>query len=37
MVEEIHFLFRACVFMVRDAGSGITGEDMNVSAGVVMY
>jgi NAD(P)-dependent dehydrogenase (short-subunit alcohol dehydrogenase family) len=28
---------RACVFLASDAGSGITGEDMNVSAGVVMY
>jgi enoyl-[acyl-carrier-protein] reductase (NADH) len=27
----------ACVFLASDAGSGITGEDMNVSAGVVMY
>ena len=27
----------ACVFLAGDAGSGITGEDMNVSAGLVMY
>jgi NAD(P)-dependent dehydrogenase (short-subunit alcohol dehydrogenase family) len=27
----------ACVFLASDAGSGITGEDMNVSAGLVMY
>jgi len=27
----------ACVFLASDASSGITGEDMNVSAGVVMY
>jgi len=27
----------ACVFLASDAGSAITGEDMNVSAGVVMY
>jgi NAD(P)-dependent dehydrogenase (short-subunit alcohol dehydrogenase family) len=27
----------ACVFLASDAGSGMTGEDMNVSAGVVMY
>ncbi|HUZ69279.1 MAG TPA: SDR family NAD(P)-dependent oxidoreductase [Candidatus Saccharimonadales bacterium] len=27
----------ACVFLATDAGSGITGEDMNVSAGLVMY
>ena len=27
----------ACVFLGSDASSGITGEDMNVSAGVVMY
>jgi NAD(P)-dependent dehydrogenase (short-subunit alcohol dehydrogenase family) len=27
----------ACVFLAADAGSGITGEDMNVSAGLVMY
>jgi hypothetical protein len=37
MVEEIHFLFRACVFPARDARSSITGEDMNVSAGVVTW
>jgi hypothetical protein len=34
MVEEIHFLFRACVSLARDARAGITGEEMNVSAGV---
>jgi NAD(P)-dependent dehydrogenase (short-subunit alcohol dehydrogenase family) len=27
----------ACVFLAGDTGSGITGEDMNVSAGLVMY
>jgi NAD(P)-dependent dehydrogenase (short-subunit alcohol dehydrogenase family) len=27
----------ACVFLASEASSGITGEDMNVSAGVVMY
>ncbi len=27
----------ACVFLASDAGSGITGEDMNVTAGLVMY
>jgi NAD(P)-dependent dehydrogenase (short-subunit alcohol dehydrogenase family) len=27
----------ACVFLAGDGGSGITGEDMNVSAGLVMY
>lgn len=27
----------ACVFLASDASSGITGEDMNVSAGLVMY
>ena len=27
----------ACVFLASDAAAGITGEDMNVSAGVVMY
>ena len=27
----------ACVFLGSDASSGITGEDMNVSAGLVMY
>ena len=27
----------ACVFLAGDASSGITGEDMNVSAGLVMY
>ena len=27
----------ACVFLASDASSGITGEDLNVSAGVVMY
>jgi NAD(P)-dependent dehydrogenase (short-subunit alcohol dehydrogenase family) len=27
----------ACVFLAGSAGSGITGEDMNVSAGLVMY
>jgi NAD(P)-dependent dehydrogenase (short-subunit alcohol dehydrogenase family) len=27
----------ACVFLAGDAGSAITGEDMNVSAGLVMY
>jgi NAD(P)-dependent dehydrogenase (short-subunit alcohol dehydrogenase family) len=28
---------RTCVFLASDASSGITGEDVNVSAGVVMY
>jgi NAD(P)-dependent dehydrogenase (short-subunit alcohol dehydrogenase family) len=28
---------RACVFLASDAASSITGEDLNVSAGVVMY
>lgn len=28
---------RACVFLASDDASGITGEDVNVSAGVVMY
>jgi len=37
MVEEIHFLFRACVSPARDPGFSITGEDMNVSAGVVTW
>jgi NAD(P)-dependent dehydrogenase (short-subunit alcohol dehydrogenase family) len=27
----------ACVFLASDAAAGITGEDLNVSAGVVMY
>lgn len=27
----------ACVFLASDASSGITGEDMNVSGGLVMY
>jgi NAD(P)-dependent dehydrogenase (short-subunit alcohol dehydrogenase family) len=27
----------ACVFLASDGGSGVTGEDMNVSAGLVMY
>jgi NAD(P)-dependent dehydrogenase (short-subunit alcohol dehydrogenase family) len=27
----------ACLFLASDAGAGITGEDLNVSAGVVMY
>jgi NAD(P)-dependent dehydrogenase (short-subunit alcohol dehydrogenase family) len=27
----------ACVFLASDAGDGITGEDMNVTAGLVMY
>ena len=27
----------ACVFLASDAGSAITGEDLNVSAGLVMY
>jgi NAD(P)-dependent dehydrogenase (short-subunit alcohol dehydrogenase family) len=27
----------ACVFLASEASSGITGEDMNVTAGVVMY
>ncbi|HKV88786.1 MAG TPA: SDR family NAD(P)-dependent oxidoreductase [Candidatus Dormibacteraeota bacterium] len=27
----------ACVFLAGDAGAGVTGEDMNVSAGLVMY
>jgi len=27
----------ACVFLAADVGSGITGEDMNVSAGLVMF
>ena len=27
----------ACVFLASDSSSGITGEDMNVSAGLVMY
>jgi NAD(P)-dependent dehydrogenase (short-subunit alcohol dehydrogenase family) len=27
----------ACLFLVSDAGAGITGEDVNVSAGLVMY
>jgi NAD(P)-dependent dehydrogenase (short-subunit alcohol dehydrogenase family) len=27
----------ACVFLASDAASAITGEDVNVSAGVVMY
>jgi NAD(P)-dependent dehydrogenase (short-subunit alcohol dehydrogenase family) len=27
----------ACVFLCSDAGSAITGEDLNVSAGLVMY
>ena len=43
MVEEIHFLVpdgedaSSCVSLALDAASGITGEDINVSAGVVMY
>lgn len=28
---------RTCVFLASDAASGITGEDINVSAGLVMY
>jgi NAD(P)-dependent dehydrogenase (short-subunit alcohol dehydrogenase family) len=27
----------ACLFLASDASAGITGEDMNVSAGLVMY
>ncbi|HEY5058918.1 MAG TPA: SDR family NAD(P)-dependent oxidoreductase [Gaiellaceae bacterium] len=27
----------ACVFLASDSGAGITGEDMNVAAGLVMY
>ncbi len=27
----------ACVFLASDAASGITGEDLNVSAGLIMY
>ena len=27
----------ACVFLASDAAAAITGEDLNVSAGVVMY
>jgi NAD(P)-dependent dehydrogenase (short-subunit alcohol dehydrogenase family) len=27
----------ACVFLASEGGSGVTGEDMNVSAGLVMY
>jgi NAD(P)-dependent dehydrogenase (short-subunit alcohol dehydrogenase family) len=27
----------ACVFLASDASSGVTGEDLNVSAGLVMY
>ncbi len=27
----------ACVFLASDLGAGITGEDLNVSAGLVMY
>jgi NAD(P)-dependent dehydrogenase (short-subunit alcohol dehydrogenase family) len=27
----------ACVFLASDAASGITGEDLNVSTGIVMY
>jgi len=34
MPEEVA---AACVFLASDASSGITGEDMNVSAGLVMY
>jgi hypothetical protein len=37
MAEEIHFLFRPRVFLATDARSAITGEEMVVSAGVVMY
>ena len=28
---------RVCAFLASDAASGVTGEDVNVSAGVVMY
>jgi len=28
---------RACVFLASDGAAGITGEDLNVTAGVVMY
>jgi NAD(P)-dependent dehydrogenase (short-subunit alcohol dehydrogenase family) len=28
---------RACAFLASDAASSITGEDLNVTAGVVMY
>ena len=28
---------RACVFLASDASAGISGEDLNVSAGMVMY
>jgi NAD(P)-dependent dehydrogenase (short-subunit alcohol dehydrogenase family) len=27
----------ACVFLASDAAAAITGEDLNVSAGLVMY
>jgi NAD(P)-dependent dehydrogenase (short-subunit alcohol dehydrogenase family) len=27
----------ACLFLASDAASGITGEDLNVSTGIVMY
>jgi NAD(P)-dependent dehydrogenase (short-subunit alcohol dehydrogenase family) len=27
----------ACVFLASPAGAGITGEDLNVTAGLVMY
>jgi hypothetical protein len=37
MVEEIHFLFRARESPARHARSSITGEDMNVSGGVVTW
>ena len=28
---------RACVFLASDAASAVTGEDLNVAAGLVMY
>ncbi len=34
---EVSEVAAACAFLASDRGAGITGEDLNVSAGVVMY
>jgi len=34
---EPHEVADACVFLASDLATGITGEDMNVSAGLIMY
>jgi enoyl-[acyl-carrier-protein] reductase (NADH) len=37
VVDEASVAAAACAYLASDAASSVTGEDLNVSAGAVMY